>query len=74
MEIPVDQQFLTYSDHGVRNKMTSHRVTLGTAHHLPVVEPLRGKHLVESPQGELSLLEDPGESAGCKAPEAPLQP
>lgn len=53
---------------------TSHRVALGPTHHLPVVEPLGSKHLVESAQRELPLLEDAGKSAGRKAPQAPLEP
>ena len=54
--------------------MTSHRIALGPTDHLPVVEPLRREHLVESPQGELPLLQDAGEPTSCKAPEAPLEP
>lgn len=53
---------------------TSHRVTFGSAHHLPVVEPLGGKHLIESAQGEFPLLEDAGQSAGREAAQAPLKP
>lgn len=53
---------------------TSHRVALGSAHHLPVVEPLGGEHLVESAQGELPLLKDAGQSAGREAAQAPLEP
>lgn len=58
----------------VSMKITSHRVALCPTHHLSVVEPLWSKHLVESPQRELPLLEDARESAGCKAPQAPLEP
>lgn len=54
--------------------MTSHRVALGPTHHLPVIEPLRGKHLVESPKRELPLFEDTREPAGREAPQAPLEP
>lgn len=53
---------------------TTNRVTLGPTHHLPVVQPLGRKHLVESPKRELPLLEDTREPAGGKAPQAPLQP
>lgn len=53
---------------------TSHRVTLGPADHLPVVQPLGRKHLVEPPKRELPLLEDARQPAGSKAPQAPLQP
>lgn len=53
---------------------TSHRVTLGPTHHLPVVQPLGRKHLVEPPKRELPLLEDTREPAGSEAPQAPLQP
>lgn len=53
---------------------SSHRVTFGSTHHLPVVEPLGGEHLVESAQGELPLLQDAGQSAGCETTQAPLEP
>lgn len=56
------------------DKRTPHRVTLGPTHHLPVVQPLGRKHLVESPKRELPLLQDAREPAGREAPQAPLQP
>lgn len=58
--------------HGING--TSHRVTLGPTHHLPVVQPLGRKHLVEPPKRELPLLEDTREPASSEAPQAPLQP
>lgn len=54
--------------------MKSHRVALGPTHHLPMVEPLRSEHLVESSQRELPLLEDAREPASCKSSQASLQP
>lgn len=57
----------------VNNTMTSHRVALGPTHHLPVVEPLRSKDLVESPKRKLPLLEDAREPSSCKATQAPLE-
>lgn len=59
---------------GCKIFVTSYRVTLGSAHHLPVVEPLGGEHLVESAQRELPLFEDAWQSAGRKAAQAPLKP
>lgn len=53
---------------------STHRVTLGPTHHLPVVQPLGSKHLIESPERELPLLEDTRQPAGSKAPQAALQP
>lgn len=53
---------------------TTHRVTLGPTHHLPVVQPLGRKHLVESPKRELPLLEDARQPAGSEAAQAALQP
>lgn len=58
----------------VKHSKSSYRVTLGPTHHLPMVEPLRGEHLVESAQGELPLLENAGQSAGREAAQAPLEP
>lgn len=52
----------------------SHSIALGSTHHLTVVEPLGGKHLVEAAKGELPLLEDAREAAGSKAPQATLEP
>lgn len=60
-------------DQQVSNTMSSHRVALGPTHHLPVVEPLRSKDLVESPKRKLPLLEDAREPASCKASQAPLE-
>lgn len=54
--------------------LESHRVAFGPAHHLTLIEPLRGEHLVEAAQGELALSEDPRDASCCEATQAALEP
>lgn len=53
---------------------TSHRVAFGPTNHLSIVQPLRSKNLVESPQRKLTLLENPRQSARCKTTQVLLEP
>lgn len=53
---------------------TSHRVAFGPTNYLSIVQPLRSKNLVESPQRKLALLENPGEPACCKTTQVLLEP
>lgn len=52
----------------------THCVALGPTHHLTLIEPLRGEHLVETPQGEFALFEDSRDASCCEATQAALEP